>query len=53
MELPMDCPNCISATDYWVFVAAKIAEWLLIAASATAVGIRVVEWWQRQNRPTD
>lgn len=46
----MDCPNC-AGMDYWVFVAAQIAQWLLIFASATAVGIRVFEWWQRTNKP--
>ena len=47
----MDCPNCTTAMDYGVFVAARIAQWVLIAASAIAVGIRVFEWWQKSQRP--
>lgn len=46
----MDCTNCVTGTDYLVNFAAEIARWLLMAASATAVGIRVFEWRQRRRR---
>jgi hypothetical protein len=37
-------------TDHAVEIAAQIAKWLLIASSATAVGIRFVEWWRGQTK---
>ena len=43
----MTCPNCSTPTDYVVFVAALIAERLLVAASATMLAIRLWEWWHR------
>lgn len=41
----------MSYTDHVVSAAAKIAKWLLIVSSATAVGIRFVEWWRRGTKP--
>lgn len=46
----MNYPHGITGTDEIVFVAAQIAKWLLMAAAATAVGIRVFEWRQRKRR---
>ena len=36
--------------DQIVDTAAEIAKWLLIASSATAVGIRLLEWWRGQTK---
>ena len=33
-------------SDHLVEMAAEIAKWGLIASSATAVAIRLVEWWR-------
>jgi len=40
----------MSSTDDVVQFAAEIAKWLLILSSATGVGIRFFEWWQRQTK---
>gem|GEM_PF-2864758 len=37
-------------SDRVVELAAEIAKWLLVISSAIAVGIRFVEWWQRQTK---
>jgi hypothetical protein len=37
----------MSYTDHVVEMAAQVAKWGLIASSATAVAIRVVEWWRQ------
>jgi hypothetical protein len=34
--------------DRIVEIAVGIARWLLIASGATAIGIRLFEWWRRQ-----
>jgi ABC-type sulfate transport system permease component len=39
-----------SSHNHAVEVAAQIAKWLLIASSATAVGIRLLEWWRSQTK---
>ena len=49
----MHCPNCTTSVDYVVEIAAMVAKWLLIAAAATGVGIKIMESRNGSRRAKD